>query len=160
MNAFRRVSAYGLAYLLWLVSFVLGGLVLFQLREAYLSVVVVSSYNSAQGNATALFYSAMQTRTLDQWSYLLLGLLLIVLIVFLENHYRSAVEPGRLRLRFFRVTALEFGLLFVANLVAAIVVWVVDSFSFRSLYYPLLELLTTAIFVWLWRDALRPRLAS
>jgi hypothetical protein len=155
MSAFRRFSAYGLAYLLWLVSFILGGMVLFQIREAYLSLVVVTTFKKVQGDATAEFYAGLQTRALDQWSYLLLGLLLIVLIVFIEHHYRTAVEPGLLRIRFFRVTALEFSLLFVANLTAAATVWSVSAFTFRSLFYPILELITAGIFIWLWLDIRR-----
>ena len=118
----------------------------------YLSVVVMSTYDRFKDNATALFYSYLQTRSLDQWSYLLLGLLLVVLIVFVENFYRTGVQPGTLRLRFFQVTTIEFGVLFLANLTSAMVIWDVSGFTWRSLFYPLLELITTTIFVWLWID--------
>ncbi len=155
MNSFRRYSAYGLAYLLWFLSFLLSGLVLLQLRDAYLSVIVLSMYNRAQNNAAQLFYSNLAARSLDQWSYLFLGILLIVLIVFFEHYYRTGVQPGRLRLRFFQVIAIEFVVLFASNLTSAIVAWQVGGFTWRSLYYPILELLTGAIFIWLWLDARR-----
>jgi hypothetical protein len=157
MTSFRRYSTYALAYLLWAITIILGGLTLFQLRDAYLSVVVMSTYDRFKDNATALFYSSLQTRSLDQWSYLLLGLLLVILIVFIEYFYRTGVLPGSLRLRFFQVTAVEFGALFVANLISAMVIWDVSGFTWQSLFYPLLELLTTTIFIWLWIDTRRRR---
>ena len=148
----RNYAKYALAYLLWAISIILGGMVLLQARDAYLSVVVMSTYDRFKDNDTALFYSNLQTRSLDQWSYLFLGLLLVILIVFVENFYRSGVQPGTLRLRFFQLTTIEFGILFLANMTSAIVVWNVGGFTWRSLFYPLLELITTTIFVWLWID--------
>ena len=152
MSSIRRFSTYALAYLLWAISIILGGLALLQARDAYLSVVVMSTFNRFKENAADLFYSSLQTRTLDQWSYLFLGLLLVILIVAVENIYRTGVQPGRLRLRFFQVTTIEFGILFAANLASAIVIWGVSGFTWQSLFYPLLELITTIIFIWLWID--------
>ena len=159
-NSIRRFSTYALAYLLWAITIVLGGMVLLQARDAYLSVVVLTTFDRYKDNATDLFYSSLQTRTLDQWSYLLLGLLLVVLIVFIEHFYRTGVQPGILRLRFFQVTAIEFAGLFLANLTSAMVIWGVSGFTWRSLFYPLLELLTTIIFIWLWIDTRRRKMRS
>ena len=159
MNSFRSFSTYALAYLLWAISVILGGMVLYQGRDALFSVVVVTTYDRFKDNATALFYSSLQTRSMDQWSYLLLGLLLIVLIVFIEHYFRTGVQPGSLRLRFFQVTMIEFGVLCLANLINAIVVWDVSGFTWRSLFYPLLELITTVVFVWLWLEARRAKTA-
>lgn len=160
MNSLRRISTYALAYLLWGITIILGGMVLLQARDAYLSALVMSTYDRFKDNATNLFYSSLQTHSLDQWSYLLLGLLLVILIVFIEYFYRTGVQPESLRLRFFQVTAVEFGVLFLANLTSAIVVWEVSGYTWRSLFYPLLELLTTTIFIWLWIDTHRRRLAA
>lgn len=159
MNNLRRYSAYGLAYLLWALSIILSGLVLLQVRDAYLSMIVLASYNRVQNNAAALFYANLQTRSLDQWSYLFLGIILIVIIVFIEYYYRSAVVPGRLRLHFFQVTSIEFVALLIANLISAAVVWNVGGFTWRSLYYPVLELLVSVIFIWLWVDVRRRKAA-
>lgn len=155
MSALRRVSVYGLAYLLWFASMILGGLALFQVREAYLSLVSVATYNRTHGNTTAEFYASLQARSLDQWSYLLLGVLLIVLIVFLEHYYRTGVASRRLRLYFFAVTWIEFAVLLVAELGSAAAVWSVAGFTWRSLFYPVLELISGAIFIWLWLDTRR-----
>jgi uncharacterized membrane protein len=152
MSSIRRFSTYALAYLLWAITTILGGMALLQARDAYLSVVVMSTFNRLKDNAADLFYSSLQTRTLDQWSYLFLGLLLVILIVAVEYLYRTGVQPGKLRLRFFQVTAIEFGVLFAANLTSAIVIWDVSGFTWGSLFYPLLELITTVIFIWLWID--------
>jgi hypothetical protein len=160
MSSLRRYSTYGLAYVLWFASLILGGLVLFQSRDAYLSVVVMSTYDRTKNNATDLFYSSLQTRSLDQWSYLFLGVLLVVLIVLFEFYYRTGVSSGRLRIRFFQVTALEFAVLFIANLTNEVVIWQVSSFTWRSLFYPVLELLTTAIFLWLWLDGRRRKVVA
>lgn len=160
MTSFRRYSTYALAYLLWAITIVLGGLALLQARDAYLSVVVISTYNRVKDNPTALFNASLQTRTMDQWSYLLLGLLLVVLIVFAEYFYRTGVQPGSLRLRFFQVTTVEFGVLFAANLTSAMVIWNVSGFTWQSLFYPVLELLTTIIFIWLWIDTRRRRMGA
>jgi len=160
MNSFRRLTTYALAYLLWVITILLGGMALLQVRDAYLSALVMSTYDRFKDNATDLFNSSLQIRSMDQWSYLLLGLLLVILIVFIEHSYRTGVHPGSLRLRFFLVTAVEFGVLFAANLTSAILVWVVSGFTWRSLFYPLLELVTTTIFIWLWIDNRRRKLAA
>jgi hypothetical protein len=160
MSVFRRITAYGLAYLLWLASLVLSGLALFQVRDAYLSAVTVGTFKSTQGNASAQFYAALQVRSMDQWSYLLMGTVMIVLIVFLENFYRGGVSSGRLRLRFFAVTALTFAVLLVAELTSSAMVWIVGGFTWRSLFYPILELISGAIFLWLWLDTRRRILSA
>jgi hypothetical protein len=160
MNSSRSIATYALAYLLWLFTFLLGGMALLQARDAYLSAVVMATFDRFKDNATDLFYSSLQTRTMDQWSYLLVGLLLVVLIVFVEHFYRTGVQPGTLRLRFFQMTAIEFGVLFAANLTTTILVWNVSGFTWRSLFYPALELITTAIFIWLWIDNLRRKKAA
>ncbi len=152
MSSLRRYSVYVLAYILWAASIILGGMGLLQLRDAYLSAVVMASFNRYQNNATALFNSSMQTRTLDTWSYLVLGLVLVILIVFLEHFYRTGVIPQKLRLRFFQVTTLEFAVLFIANMISTAVVWQVSGFTWGSLFYPILELITTGIFIWLWAE--------
>ena len=159
-KSIRSYSTYALAYLLWAITTILGGMVLLQARDAYLSVVVMSTYDRFKDNARELFYSSLQTRTLDQWSYLFLGLLLVVLIVFIEHFYRTGVQPGILRLRFFQVTAIEFAGLFLANLTSTMIIWSVSGFTWRSLFYPLLELITAMIFVWLWIDTRRRKIAA
>jgi hypothetical protein len=160
MSLLRRITAYGLAYLLWLASLVLSGLALFQVRDAYLSAVTVGTFKNTQGDASAQFYAALQVRSMDQWSYLLMGGIMIVLIVFLENYYRGGVSSGRLRLRFFAVTTITFAILLVAELTSAAMVWVVGGFTWRSLYYPILELISGAIFLWLWLDSRRRVLSA
>ena len=159
MSSISRYSKYALAYLLWAISIILGAMVMLQARDAYLSVVVLSTYDRFKENATALFYSSLRTRMVDQWSYLLLGILIVILIVFIENLYRSGVKQRRLRIRFVQVTAIEFGVLFLSNLTAAIVVWEVSGFTWQSLFYPALELITMIIFIWLWIDTRHRRSA-
>ena len=142
MSSIRRFSTFALAYLLWAITTILGGMVLLQARDAYLSVVIMTTYDRFKDNASELFYSSLQTRSLDTWSYLLLGLLLVILIVFIEYFYRTGVQPQKLRLRFIQVTAIEFGVLFLANLTSAMVIWNVGGFTWQSLFYPMLELIT------------------
>ena len=154
-SEFRRISVYGLAYLLWALSFFLGGLALLQFRDALLAAVVVATFNRTQANPAAAFYAGFQARAADQWTYLVAGIVMVVLIVGLEHFYRSGVQPGLLRLRFFQVTAIEFIVLLVSDLTSAIMVWVVAAFTWRSLFYPILELICAVIFVWLWLESHR-----
>ena len=160
MSEFRRISSYALAYVLWAASLILAGLVLLQLRESYLSAAAMSTFNRLQGNQTELFYAALATRAFDTWSYLLIGVIEVIAIVFIEFYYRTGAHLGRLRQRFVLVTAIEFVLLFIANMTNVVLIWQVSSFTWKSLFYPVLELLTAGIFTWLWFDLRRLRLAT
>jgi hypothetical protein len=89
-------------------------------------------------------------RAADVWSIFIVGFILIVAIVFLESYYRTSIPEGSLWTRFSLVMVFEFGLLFITNLTKNFLTWLVTPFSWRSLTLPVLEILVTSFFVWLW----------
>jgi hypothetical protein len=158
VSEFRRISSFVLAYVLWLLSVAIGALVLLQARDTVLTAITMSTYNRLASNSREMFYASLQVRAMDQWSYLLLGILVIVFIVVVEFLYRTGLQAGKLRLRVVQITAIEFFILFFANLLTNVMLWQVNGYTWSSLFYPLLELLTTGIFVWLWSDLRRQKL--
>ena len=119
MSYKSNISAYIQAYLLWLVSFLLGALLLYRLRETLLMGMVVAGSNSQQLTESELFYSSLRARAADQWLLFAAGFVLIVLIVWFEHFYRTAVPIRRLWPRFFLITAIEVGVIFLADALTA-----------------------------------------
>ena len=115
MDTKNKVGWYALAYALWAVS--LAGAIWAGLltRQALVNSVSVASLSRAKESAHAAFYIDLQIRAGDVWSYLVLGLVMVVVVVFLENYYRSAVPSGRLLARFLLVTTVTIGVLCAAS---------------------------------------------
>jgi hypothetical protein len=149
-NIVRSNSGYILAYLLWFICIALGLLVVWQARDAGLSLLIIGSINPTQVNASEQFYATLQMRAADIWSLFVIGFILIVFIVFLEYYFRISVPEGHLWSRFTLVMGLEFGFLFLASLTKTSVAWLVTPFSWQSLSLPLIEILLTGFFGGLW----------
>jgi hypothetical protein len=145
------VSSYILSYLFWAVSIVVGFWVLLDGRDAILSLASLTTYNRNQSNASDLFYKSLQLRAADVWSYLAVGILAIVMIVYLEFVYRNSVQNNQMWARFSMISAIELGLLALAGIITAIVTAVVSSFSWRSLFQPISILLLAVGLYMLWQ---------
>jgi hypothetical protein len=150
MDRFRLSFSYILAYLLWIVSMGLGVLALFFIREAYLLAIVVSASNRSGRLPSELFALALQARAADQLSIVVLGLFMIILIVYLEHYYRTAVPAGSLWARFSLATAIELGVLFLANAIYFSIEGQIRPVIGKVVYVLTFEALLVGLFVWLW----------
>jgi len=150
MNNYRRASAYVLAYVLWAASLILGALAVYNIRETVLSILAIVTLNRTQGNVTEQFYAGLQTRAADVWSWVVVGFLMVILVVFLEFFYRTAIQTGKLWARFFLVTATACGFLFLTSMTNLLLRRMVGAFSWVGLLAPGLSLLGTAAFLGSW----------
>ena len=155
MKVLRSISAYALSYLLWVVSIVFGVLVLLQIRESLLTSLTVAA--SKVKGSTAIFQASQQVRAVDQFSWIFLGAIVIVMFLTLEAIYRTSVKKGLLRARFLLVTSIECGVLFLSYLISTIATWQATAFTFASLYTPAVVLVLTIIFSWLYSDYITPK---
>lgn len=147
----KPVSAYILSYLFWAISIVVGAWALLEWRDALLSLVSLLTLESAGDNKSELFYASLRVRTADTWSYLVIGILAVVMIVYLEYVYRTSVQEGQLLARFSQVTAIELGLLALAGITSTIVIAVVARFSWRGMFQPISILLLSIGLQFLWQ---------
>ncbi len=150
----KLYARYVLAYVLWAVSIVLGAGVSLLARDSLMNALAIaSSIGRTQQNPSQAFYSGLQIRAGDTWSYLLLGLALVLLVVFVEHWYRTGVPLGRLLPRFLLVTAVELGVLSAAHGIYFVLAASTGLIPWRSVYVPILELAATALFAGLyaWR---------
>jgi hypothetical protein len=90
-------------------------------HSTYLTVLSIGLAGKAAISQAELLHANLQVQAAGDWAYLVLGLLMIVLLVFAEHDYRSAVPGGWLWGRFCRLSAIECGLLFGTHLVSTLV---------------------------------------
>ncbi len=151
----RLYARYALAYVLWAVSIVLGAGVGLLARDAVMNALAIgSSMGRAQPNPSQAFYSGLQIRAGDTWSYLLLGIALVLLVVFVEHWYQTGVPLRRLLPRFLLVTAAELAVLFAAHGLYFVLARSAGLIPWSSASVPIFELAATALFVGLyaWRS--------
>jgi len=108
------VIRYILAYVLWIVSTGLGVYVLVKGRDTVLLAMVV---NSSLGEPTKSeqFYASLRTAAASSWTIMIVGLLILILLVGIENFYRMSVPSGKLLRRFFLVSGIECAVLFITH---------------------------------------------
>lgn len=152
----KPVSSYLLGYLFWAVSIVVGAWVLLEWRDALLSLISLATMESAQGDTSELFYASLKVRATDTWSYLVIGILAVVMIVYFEHVYRTSVANGQIWARFSQVSAIQLGLLALAGITTAIVTAVVAGFSWRALFQPISILLLAIGLHFLWQRLKKP----
>jgi hypothetical protein len=111
---------------------------------------VIVSLKSIEGNPRALYYQSMQIRAADVWSVFFIGLLLVILIVFVEYYYRTGFQQGKLLARFCLMSIIEAGVLFVSHAIYFVLGKAAGLLSWSSVALPLVELLVTALFAWLY----------
>ncbi len=160
MDRFRRSFSYVLAYLLWIVSTGLGILDLYYAREAYLLALAVAAFKRSDRPPAELFDQALRARAADQWSLLAMGMLTIILIVYLEYLYRTSVPSGRMWIRFTLVTAIEIGVLFLANAIYFFIEGQIRPVIGKVVYVLTFEALLVGLFVWLWFYIRRKRASA
>lgn len=97
-------SRYVLAYLLWAISTVLAIAALLAWRSSAMIILGVTPWDR------------YLEHTLNQFGFLFLAIIGLIVIVFAEHYFRTAVEQGRLAMRFFFIAAIELFVLVAAHL--------------------------------------------
>jgi hypothetical protein len=156
MKNIHKYSVYVLAYSLWAICVTGGFWVLLRAREALISMIVVASLDRYEIGAREAFNTGLQVRATDIWSYLFMGIGLIIMVVIFESVFRTAALEKQVWPRFSLVLAIELGVLFLAELVIALAESAVRAFSWADLIVPLAYLIPAALFVWLWLS-IRPK---
>ncbi|MCB0087990.1 MAG: hypothetical protein KDE54_08755, partial [Caldilineaceae bacterium] len=90
-----NTSRYLLAYLLWFVSIVLAFVNLLKWRSSAMIILGITSWDRYLEHA------------LNQFGFLFLAILGLIIIVFTEFYYRTGVEKNLLFRRFFLITLIE-----------------------------------------------------
>ncbi len=150
----RTAASYALAYVLWAVSVAASGVVGLLVQSALVQMVTVTVLSAASDQRTAL-YANLGIRAGDAWSYMLIGLILVGVLVFLEYWYRTGVPSGRLLPRFLLVTTIEVGALLLAHGAYFVVAKLAGVMPWRGVYIPAFELVAVALCVYLYRLQVR-----
>jgi hypothetical protein len=145
MSQKSRILPYVLAYSLWLLSTAIAALVLNLVRETTLVAMVTSVANSDL-TKSEMFDASLRVRAAETWSILLMGLLLLIILVFLEHFYRESVPKGLLWSRFFWITGLEMAILFNAAWIKLLLQRDLVPITLPSIVVVVLVLLATILF--------------
>jgi hypothetical protein len=146
----KEFSRYTLAYVLWVVTFVLAAGIGLIARGTFVQLLAFSAAPVVQNDKTADFYIGLQIRAADTWSYVFLGVLIVAVIVFVEHFYRTGAAQGHLLVRFLLLTGIEIGLLSLAHLSNFIMAVSLGATSWINIYLPVIEIIVTGIFIWLY----------
>lgn len=148
MSPKRSVITYVLAYICWLISIVLGILILNLAREALVLSFVITT--SPEATKSEQFYRSLQVAAASHWSFLIIGILAIVLLVGFEHYYRTGATTGILWKRFFMVTGIEALVLFLIQLVYTLMERTFQAATPLSIPILIVEALAAVLFFWLW----------
>ena len=128
-----------LAYLLWFVSIVLAFVNLLKWRSSAMIILGITSWDRYLEHA------------LNQFGFLFLAILGLIIIVFTEFYYRTGVEKNQLFRRFFLITLIELILLTLADLAYVVGSIVLNFFASQSLIILIVELLLCGVVFVLYR---------
>lgn len=101
----RKILPYILAYLLWIVTAALGFLDLIMARKLCLTLMAMISFNRWVAGAV------------DKFSFLIFGIIWLILVIFSEYYYRRSIFKKRLWQNFSLVTRLQLLFLFLTHLI-------------------------------------------
>lgn len=147
----QRMSQYIMAWVLWIVSSLLGVLVLFwAVRNAVNALAEALTMGALTGTSAEQFQRPYTLNAVDRFGVLAVGLVSVLVVVFVEHYYRTGSEQRQLLRRFVLVTAIEVGVLFVALAVQAAFLATLGLFTIWSVLVPLVTLGVTVALSWLW----------
>ncbi len=135
----KQFVSYGTAYLLWAVT-IAGSLLL--------AVVMRATYHFALEQTAWDRYSLS---AIERFATLFLGMILVVLFIFTEHFYRTAVEKERLWERFIRVSAIGLGIYAAIGSIRVAMEWSVGVFEWISFLLVVVAVTGTALLDWLAR---------
>ena len=152
MSLKSRIFKYALAYIFAAFSTLLGALVLNLLRDTLLLSMVAAV---ADADKREQFYQGLRIGAAVQWTVVLLGLFLLILLIGMESLYRNSVAEGKLWDRFFLVTGIELALLFVTHAIFYILQATFAPQDWMSVAVPVIEAVLAGLCLGLWRHGHR-----
>ncbi len=152
MENIKKLSNYATAYVLWAVCVLMSIWAAFRVRDAILSWLVLGSLDRYESGARERFYTALQFRATETWSYLVMGLALVVVVVVLEHVFRTGAQAKRVWARFSLMMAVILGVLCLAELAIALAEGAVQPLTGGDFLVPAVYLVPTVLFGWLWRS--------
>ncbi|MEZ4712775.1 MAG: hypothetical protein R3A44_36645 [Caldilineaceae bacterium] len=139
-----NTSRYLLAYLLWFVSIILAFVNLLKWRSSAMILLGITDWDRYLEHA------------LNQFGFLFLAILGLVIIVFTEFYYRTGVEKSLLFKRFFLITLIELVFLTLADVAMVAGGIILDFFTPQSLVILVVELGLCGIAFGLYRRTRSP----
>jgi len=109
-----------------------------------------------QAGAGERLEASLRMRATDVWTYLMMGVILIVMVVVLETVYRVGAQKNEVWARFSLVTAIELGVLFLSELAITLSKSAVKPLTWGDFIIPVIYLVPTLLFTWLW-FSIRPK---
>ncbi len=151
INETRRISQYILAWVLWILSSLMGVLVLFwAVRDAINALAEALTMGALSGTASEQFQRPYTLNAVDRFGVVAVGLVSVLVVVFVEHYYRTGSEERQLLRRFVLVTAIEVGVLFVALAIQSAFMAALVLFTIWSVLVPLVVLGVTVALSWVW----------
>ncbi len=147
----KDVSNYVLAYLLWAVSVVISAFIGLNARDVLFNGLVVSLSGNAGQSQASDFYLGLQLRAVEPWSYIFLGIVVVILIAVLEHYYREGAGKNQLIPRFLKVTGISIALLAVVHVIRFVIGLALGDVSWILILTTAVELAVFGLLVWLYR---------
>jgi len=150
MNQVGKVSEYLLAWGLWAFTSALGVFIAFwAVRDAirYVTETITIQY-ALYGTSAQRFQVPFTRNAVDRFSVVILGILSVVLVVVVENYYRTGVGQHLLWRRFLQVMTIELGVLFIALTTQVICQGALGLFTIWSILVPCGVLALTVALSW------------
>ena len=101
----RQILPYFSCYLLWVITAALGFLNLIAVRKLFLLILGATSVNP------------WATRAAGRFSFVILGIIWLVLVIFSEYYYRDSVPKKRLWKSFSLIAGIQLLFLFLTHLI-------------------------------------------
>jgi hypothetical protein len=151
----RNILTFLLVYALWLLSSAVALVVAWVIRQTYLLVAGVL-LSDPDLTSSQLFNANLRANAVDRWAILVLGVMIVVLVVYVEHYYRTGAAKGKLLQHFLRVSSYQVGVMAAFHLTYLGVGLGARLLTVSGALLPLGELALTLILVWLSRR-LAPR---
>jgi hypothetical protein len=145
----NKYAHFALVYVLWVVSIIAGIFVALQARDAIINAINIRTAGAMQGMTTGAFDLGMRARAASAWSYLILGVVMIVFVVWLEHYYRTAGSNGKLLARFLKITAWTLAILGAGHAIYFIAARSANLSGWTGILVPAVEFILAALFWWL-----------
>jgi type IV secretory pathway TrbD component len=129
MSRVKLIVNYAVAYIMWILSFLLWLLFMFLSREA-IAGLLMRFYLDGSLNKMKFF------QFFNQWYFYFLGLVWLILMIVVENYFRQGVIKRNLYRRISLIVGPEIILLSIANFVRSLVTvfaiqdWLISGFGF------------------------------
>ncbi len=150
MNQKQQILRYTGAYALWIISTAAGILILNLVRETGLLAIVVRS-NLVDVTASEKFYASLRAAAVTTWSILLVGVLILILLVGIENLYRMSVPSGKVLRSFLLVSGVDMAILFVTHSIYYALLQTFRPLRWTGIAFPAIELVAAVFFFWMYR---------